>query len=92
MASNKIPAAENLLKVGLATSLAGEKKYDEAIQIFDEIAASDEESRTSALYEKALLLVKVGKTEEAKKVFHKIIEDDPKTPHKSDVERRLASL
>jgi tetratricopeptide (TPR) repeat protein len=92
LSSNAAPGGASILRVGLAAALAGEKKYDEAIQVYDDIAAADPEYASAVRYEKALLLEASGKKEDAKKLLHELVEDDPKNPNMSDVERRIARL
>lgn len=79
-------------RLGLAMAQAGKGDVDAALSNFDELAASNEELAGLALYHKGRVLESAGKTEEAKKAYHELLESEPETTYKSDVERRLAIL
>ena len=77
---------------GMATAYAAQQKWDQAAQTFDELAEADEAYAGLARYQKARVLEEAGKPEEAKALYHEILEADPSTPFKNDIERRLALL
>lgn len=77
---------------GLATTYSAAQKWDEAVRALDEIAALDEQFASGAKYQKARVLERAGKAEEAKKLYHEILDKDADHPSKSDIERRLANM
>lgn len=77
---------------GLATAYARAEKWDEALKTLDELAAVDEDFVSGVKYQKARLLQRAGKKEEAKALFHEILDKEPDHPSKSDIERRLATM
>jgi len=77
---------------GLATAYASQEKWDEALAQYDALSELDESLADAMRYHRARLLEKAGKVDEAKKIYHAIIEDEPMHPQKSDIERRLATL
>lgn len=77
--------------VGLASALAAKGEHDRAIATYEKLAANPEYA-PFAKYEKARLLQRAGKTEDAKNLFHEILETHPTTTFRDDIERRLAML
>lgn len=77
---------------GLSDAFAAKKEWDKAIEQVDAIASTDAELGKAMKYRKARLLESAGKTKEAKDLYHEIVENDPQSQYKSDIERRLATL
>jgi tetratricopeptide (TPR) repeat protein len=88
------PKEENLAIVyyglGIAQGAAG--KIDAAVKSFDKVAENDEELEDLATYQKGILHQEAGNTEKAKKLYEQLLNDSPKSPYTSDVERRLALM
>jgi tetratricopeptide (TPR) repeat protein len=88
------PKKENLAIVhyglGIAQGAAG--KIDAATQSFDKVAENDEDLEDLALYQKGILQQEAGNAQKAKKLYEKLLEESPKSPYTSDVERRLALM
>jgi tetratricopeptide (TPR) repeat protein len=78
--------------IGLANALAAKGEHDRAMSTLDKLAANNAEKAPFAKYEKARLLQRAGKTDEAKSLYHEILETYPKTTFRDDIERRLAML
>ena len=78
-------------RVGLASSLAAKGEHDKVLATYDELAKS-ENYAAFAKYEKARLLQRAGKSEDAKTLYHEILESHPMTTFRDDIERRLAML
>lgn len=76
---------------GLATVYASSEKWDQAIAALDELAGEAGYER-GAKYQKARILERSGKAEDAKTLFHAILDEDPMHPQKDDIERRLANM
>lgn len=83
---------EPFVRQGLATAYAGKGDIESARKQLQKLAESDEKYKPLAKYQEAKLLQAEGKVDEAKELYHEIIETNPKTPFKSDIERRLALL
>lgn len=79
-------------RFGLAMAQAGQGDVASAAVAFDELAGMNEEYVGLALYHKGRVYEAAGKAAEAKEAYHKLLEEQPKTTYKSDVERRLALL
>ncbi len=77
---------------GLASAQIGAKKYDEAIATLAKLKGLDEGFAASATYQHARILEWQNKKEDAKKLYHEVLEKNPQFNKKSDVERRLATL
>lgn len=77
---------------GLSDAYAAKKEWEKAIEQVDAIASTDVELGKAMKYRKARLLESAGKTKEAKDLYHEIVENDPQSQYKSDIERRLATL
>lgn len=77
---------------GLATAYAAAEKWDEAIGALDELAGMGESYAGSVQYQKARILERSGKTDQAKELYHKVLDENPGHPDKSDIERRLANM
>ncbi len=77
---------------GLSDAYAAKKEWDKAIEQVDAIATLNPELAKSMKFRKGLLLESAGKGAEAKVLYHEIVENDPESPFKSEIERRLATL
>lgn len=86
------PSMKTAALQGLATSYAAAKKWDDAIKTLDDLAAVDKAYVSGVGYQKARVLEQAGKPEDAKKLYHEILDADPEHPSKSDIERRLANM
>lgn len=80
------------VRQGLSDAYAAKGEWDKAIEQLDAMAAVDAKLAKSMKYRKGLLLEKSGKIKEAKEIYHEIVESEPETAYKSDIERRLATL
>lgn len=76
---------------GLATTYAAAEKWDDALKALDELGAVEGYAR-SAKYQKARILERSGKGDDAKSLYHAILDEDPAHPQKADIERRLANM
>lgn len=85
--STKAPALQ-----GLATAYIGAGKSDKAIETLKKLEEMSEQYKPSAKYQQAVLLETSGKVDEAKSLYHQILETDPTFSKKTDIERRLATL
>lgn len=86
---------ESMLPVvylGLATAHGAKGNVDEAAANFDKLVEVDEGYEGLAMYQKAQVLEGAGQTDEAKELYHEILESDPETPYRDEIERRLALL
>lgn len=86
---------ESMLPVvylGLATAHGAKGNVDEATANFDKLVEVDASYEGLAMYQKAQVLEGAGKTDKAKEMYHEILESDPETPYRDDIERRLALL
>ena len=77
---------------GRAVALAAKEKYDEAIAALDALMKADDNYETFARYHKGLFLEEAGKTEKAKSMYDKVLDNNPETPYKTAIERRRALL
>ncbi len=77
---------------GLANSLAAQGEFDKAIVQLDKVAEISPDQAIMIQYEKARMLERNGKVEEAKKLYHDILEAEPESTFRSDIERRLATI
>lgn len=77
---------------GLATAYASAEKWDDALAALDELAKTSEEYEASLRYQRARILQRAGKSDEAKTLYHEILDKDPAHPSKADIERRLANM
>lgn len=73
---------------GLSYTAAGE--LDKAVDAFNKVAESDSKHAALADYQKAEILLKQGKTEKAKEIYHGILDNNPDFAFKSKIERQLA--
>ena len=79
-------------RLNLALAQAGKGQTDQAVTLLDALGTEDESYRALAIYHKGRVLEAAGKKEEAKKIYHELLEVDPDTTYKADVERRIAIL
>lgn len=77
---------------GLAVAYGSSGKTDKAIEQLDKIVETNEDLKSFVFYHKGLFHQDAGNTEKAKEMFNKVLETDPKSPYKTDVERRLALM
>ncbi|MFU8805061.1 MAG: tetratricopeptide repeat protein [Bradymonadaceae bacterium] len=78
-------------QIGLANALSSKGEHEKAIATFDKLAENPDQA-AFAKYEKARILQRTGKAEDAKTLFHEILETYPATTFRDDIERRLAML
>lgn len=86
------PAILPLVYLGLASAHAATGEVDEAVKNFEELRKINDSYESMSAYEKARLLDSAGKTDEARELYHEILESDPETPYRDEIERRLALL
>ncbi|MBA2661831.1 MAG: tetratricopeptide repeat protein [Bradymonadaceae bacterium] len=77
---------------GLANSYAAKGEVDKAIAELDKFAGASPDQTALVKYEKARLLERSGKGDDAKKIYHDILETEPESAFRGDIERRLATL
>ncbi len=78
--------------LSLAMSQAGQGETEKAAATFDKLGAMNEEYLGLALYHKGRVFEASGDVEQAKEVYHELLEEQPDSSYKNDVERRLATL
>jgi predicted negative regulator of RcsB-dependent stress response len=78
--------------LGLANAHAAQDNVDKATANYDKLVEQDESYQGLAQFQKAKVLEGGGKVDKAKELYHEILESDPKTPYREDIERRLALL
>lgn len=78
--------------LGLAGARTATGDLDGALAAYDELASIDDSIAESVRYKKARLLERKGDVEKAKELYHQILDENPSTPNKTDIERRLATL
>lgn len=78
--------------LGLATAHGAKGNVEKAAANYDKLVENNEAYEGLAMYQKAKVLEAAGKTDEAKELYHEILETNPKTPYREDIERRLALL
>ena len=82
-----------LVGFGLAQALAAQGKHEEAIGQLDALVEKgDQQIALLARYRKGTLLEQTGKVEEAKSIYHELLEKNPQNPYQADIKRRLAIL
>ncbi len=86
------PSMEAAVLQGLATAHANAENWDDATATLDKLGELDEAYAEAARYQKARILERAGKADEAKKLYHEILDEDPNHPQKADIERRLANM
>ncbi len=77
---------------GLSVAHAEAGNYDKAISALDEMIEADEELEAFAKYHKGMYLEASDQTDEAKKLYDEILQNNPETAYKTDIERRLALM
>lgn len=81
-----------LAYMGLGSAYAAAGKVDEAAANFDKLGKTNAAWATTANFAKARLFDAAGKKEQARELYHEILEADPETPHRDEIERALALL
>ena len=92
LADAKPDEIEPFVHQGLATAYAGKGDVESARAQLDKLEKAGENFAEVAKFQEAIILDGAGKTDEAKDLYHGILEANPKTPYKSEIERRLALL
>ena len=77
---------------GLVSAQVGAKKYDDAVATLSKLASVNEKFSASAKYQHGRILEWQNKNDEAKKLYHEVLEENPQFSKKADIERRLAIL
>lgn len=77
---------------GLAVARADKENYQKALKALDGMIEADDNYESLALYHKGLFMERAGKIDKAKEFYNKVLETNPETPYKSNIERRLALL
>ncbi len=77
--------------LGVAQANVGAGKVDGAVKALDELAEIDG-FKGVARYEKGRAFERAGDKEKAKAAYHDLLETQPSSSYKIDVERRLATL
>jgi tetratricopeptide (TPR) repeat protein len=78
--------------LGLANAHGAKGNVEKASANYDKLITQDSSYESLAQFQKAKVLEGAGKVDEAKGIYHEILESDPKTPYRDDIERRLALL
>lgn len=81
-----------LAYMGLGSAYAAEGKVDEAAANFDKLSKTNAAWATTANFAKARVFDAAGKKEQARELYHEILEADPDTQHRDEIERALALL
>mgnify|MGYP006189433031 CR=1 FL=1 len=92
LAQNTDEAMKVAALQGLATAYSRAEKWDEAVESLDQLAALGDDFGAGAKYQKARILQRAGKSEEAKALYHEILDEQPEHPSRADIERRLATM
>jgi len=77
---------------GLSVALAEQGKFEKAVGTLDKMIEADDNYEGFALYHKGVYAEEAGNIEEAKDFYNKVLETDPQSPYKTEVNRRLALL
>jgi tetratricopeptide (TPR) repeat protein len=91
LAAKDIADMKPFALLGVAQANAGAGKVDGAVKALDELAEIDG-FKGVARYEKGRAYERAGDKEKAKAAYHDLLETQPSSPYKIDVERRLATL
>lgn len=78
--------------MGLANAYGAKGDVEKASANYDKLIEQDDSYEALAQFEKAKVLEGAGKVDKAKGIYHEILESNPKTPYREDIERRLALL
>lgn len=91
---DKSPPERELTRAyfGLAVAYGSSGKTKKAIEQLDKITETNEDLKSFVNYHKGLFYQEAGKKKKAKEMYNKVLENDPKSPYKTDVERRLALM
>jgi tetratricopeptide (TPR) repeat protein len=92
LANAKEGEIEPFVHQGLATAYAGKGDVESARAQLDKLEKAGENFAEVAKFQEAIILDRAGKVDEAKDMYHGILEANPETPYKSEIERRLALL
>lgn len=82
----------SIVHYGLAVAHGSKGNVDKAVSALEDMAKADDELQALALYQKGIFYEKAGKSDQARKMYEKALEEDPKSPYKLDINRRLALL
>ncbi len=77
---------------GLATAYGTTGQLEKALNHYDTLAEASDKYETLAKYQKAVLLQEQGENERARKIYKKMLENNPDNNYKQDIERRLALM
>lgn len=77
---------------GLAAAYSTQEKWTEVHTSLDALAELKPELSSELRYQRARIFEREGNVEEAKELYHAILEDDKAHPQRADIERRLATL
>lgn len=90
----KMDTSEPRVALALGTSLAGQKKWDEAIKLLKQAAEAPGEfvDRDRAWYELGWAYRESGQQEDSRGAFHKLIKQLPDSPLAADAMFRVAEL
>lgn len=86
------PSAEGPVLSGLASVQVSGKKYEDALKTLTKLQGVSPSYEGAAKYRRARIFEWQKKVEDAKKLYHDILENHPNFPQRSDIERRLALL
>jgi tetratricopeptide (TPR) repeat protein len=78
--------------LGLANAYASKGEVEKAAANYEKLVEQNEDYAAMANFQKAKLYDAAGKTDQARELYHQILETNPKTPHRDEIERRLAIL
>lgn len=77
---------------GIAQAYAAKGSFNEAVDSLNSVEKDDPAVVKGLRYTKAKWLEAAGKTDEAKTLYHQILDENAAGTYKSDIERRLATL
>lgn len=88
------PAEDTLAFVhhGLAQAYGAQKKVDQAVSSLDKMVEANSDLKAYALYQKGIYHQHAGNSDKARDLYNQALEEDPESPHKVDINRRLALL
>lgn len=92
LAEAKGSEIEPFVHQGLATAYAGKGDVESARAQLAKLEEAGEDFAEIAKYQEAVIVDNAGNVDEAKDLYHGILEANPETPYKTQIERRLALL
>jgi tetratricopeptide (TPR) repeat protein len=92
LAADHAKDVEPFVYQALATAYAGKGDIESARAQLDKLEKVGENFADVAKFQEAIILDNAGESDKAKDLYHGILEANPETPYKTEIERRLALL